>query len=185
MPELVRDHAAQTGIADFNTCSGIGADADATWILDEHEIHLLLFLNPDGRRRAEQGSWFYEMVDLGYNYRLSDLQCALGSSQLKKLGRWVARRREIARRYDAAFAGLPGFEPLAVRPEVRHAYHLYVVRLGAGLAGRREEVFRALRAEGERFATAPTLTPDRPVALAVGRPYGTTLAVGDNVLWGK
>jgi perosamine synthetase len=129
-------------------------------------------ITTDHRQRERQGSWFYEMVDLGYNYRLTDFQCALGLRQLAKLPAWVARRQEIARRYDAAFAGLPGVRPLRVRPEVSHAYHLYVVRVG----GPRAEVFAALRAEGigvnvhyipvhfhpyyrRRFGTGPGLCP--------------------------
>jgi perosamine synthetase len=106
-------------------------------------------ITSDHRQRAEQGSWFYEMVDLGYNYRLTDLQCALGMSQLRKLPGWVARRQEIARRYDAAFTEIPAVKPLGVREDVAHAYHLYVIRLDVKqLQATRAEVFAALRAEG-------------------------------------
>lgn len=106
-------------------------------------------ITTDHRQRERQGSWFYEMVDLGYNYRLTDFQCALGLSQLRKLPDWVKRRQEIARRYDLAFAGFPAVRPLAVRPEVSHAYHLYVVELDlARLRADRAEIFAALRAEG-------------------------------------
>ncbi|TEU12253.1 MAG: UDP-4-amino-4,6-dideoxy-N-acetyl-beta-L-altrosamine transaminase [Anaerolineales bacterium] len=106
-------------------------------------------ITSDHRQRAQQGSWFYEMVDLGYNYRLTDLQCALGMSQLRKLPGWVARRQEIARHYDAAFAEIPAVDPLGVRDDVSHAYHLYVTRLDlAQLRATRAEVFTALRAEG-------------------------------------
>jgi perosamine synthetase len=86
-------------------------------------------ITTDHRQREEQGSWFYEMVDLGYNYRITDFQCALGMSQLKKLPQWIERRREIARRYDEAFQNIPRVKPLTVQNEVLHAYHLYVVRL--------------------------------------------------------
>jgi perosamine synthetase len=134
-------------------------------------------ITSDHRQRDQQGSWFYEMVDLGYNYRLTDFQCALGLSQLRKLPGWVARRREIAQRYDAAFAGMPGVQPLAVRPDVVHAYHLYTVRMDNHEAGvSRDHVFAALRAAGigvnvhyipvhlhpfyrRRFGTAPGLCP--------------------------
>ena len=105
-------------------------------------------ITSDHRQREQQGSWFYEMVDLGYNYRLTDLQCALGMSQLRKLPGWVARRQEIARRYDAAFAEISAVKPLSVREEVSHAYHLYMIRLDlAQLRATRAEVFAALRAE--------------------------------------
>ena len=106
-------------------------------------------ITSDHRQREQQGSWFYEMVDLGYNYRLTDFQCALGMSQLRKLPGWVARRQEIARRYDEAFAEMPAVEPLGVRDDVSHAYHLYMIRLDlAQLRVTRAEVFSALRAEG-------------------------------------
>jgi len=106
-------------------------------------------ITTDFRQRQEQGSWYYEMVDLGFNYRLTDLQCALGITQLAKLPQSVARRQAIARQYDAAFAGLPAVRPLEVRPDVCHAYHLYVVQLDLdALRGDRGAVFQALRAEG-------------------------------------
>jgi len=106
-------------------------------------------ITTDHRQREKQGSWFYEMVDLGYNYRLTDVQCVLGLSQLRKLPAWVARRQEVARRYDDAFADLPGVKPLAVRDEVSHAYHLYVVRLNLDrFRVNRAQVFSALVAEG-------------------------------------
>ena len=84
------------------------------------------------------------MVEPGYNYRLSDIHSALGTSQLRKLPRFLARRRAIAARYDAAFADLPSLAPLAVRPGVNHAYHLYVVRLTGPAAARRDEAFARL-----------------------------------------
>jgi perosamine synthetase len=106
-------------------------------------------ITSDHRQRAEQGSWFYEMVDLGYNYRLTDLQCALGLSQLRKLPGWVARRQAIAHLYDMAFAELTAVTPLSTRPSVSHAYHLYVVRFDlTQLNCDRQALFQALRAEG-------------------------------------
>ena len=134
-------------------------------------------ITTDHRQREQQGSWFYEMVDLGYNYRLTDIQCALGMSQLRKLPSWVARRQEIAQRYDVALVEIPGVEPLAVQENVSHGYHLYVVRLKLErLRADRTMVFCALRAEGigvnvhyvpvhlhpfyrERFGTGPGLCP--------------------------
>jgi len=134
-------------------------------------------ITTDHRQRAERGAWSYEMVDLGYNYRLSDLQCALGLRQLDKLEPWVDRRQTIAADYREALAGIPAIEPLAVRVSVSHAYHLFVIRLiGDQLAPRRDEIFTALRAEGigvnvhyipvhlhpfyrERFGTGPGLCP--------------------------
>src|ERR1700689_2364232 len=106
-------------------------------------------IGSDHRQREKVGSLFYEMSDLGYNYRLSDLQCALGLSQLAKLDRWLARRRAIAAEYDAAFRDLPAILPLSVNAGVEHAYHLYVVQLDLNrLRASRAQVFAALRAEG-------------------------------------
>lgn len=106
-------------------------------------------IDVDHRERARRGAWFYGIAELGFNYRLSDVQCALGLSQLHKLERWVARRQAIAARYDAALADVPGVSPLLVRPEVSHAYHLYVVRLAPGCLGRtRDEVLETLHRAG-------------------------------------
>ncbi len=105
-------------------------------------------ITSDHRQREQTGSWAYEMVELGYNYRITDFQCALGLSQLKKLPERVARRRAIAARYAAAFAAIPEIEPLAVRLDCEPAWHLYVIRLNLEqLRVGRAEVFAALRAE--------------------------------------
>ncbi|MFP3939052.1 MAG: UDP-4-amino-4,6-dideoxy-N-acetyl-beta-L-altrosamine transaminase [Thermoanaerobaculia bacterium] len=133
-------------------------------------------ITTDHRQRAAQGAWHYEMVELGYNYRLTDLQCALGLSQLEKLPRFLARRRELAARYDAAFAEDGRVRPLDGGERSEHAYHLYVVRLAGEAAGRRDEVFAGLRERGiganvhyipvhlhpyyrGRFGTEPVLCP--------------------------
>jgi perosamine synthetase len=106
-------------------------------------------ITADHRQREQQGSWFYEMVELGYNYRITDIQCVLGMSQLRKLPGWLAHRQEIARQYDAAFGPISEVEPLHVRAYATHAYHLYIVRLDlAQLQATRAEVYSALRAEG-------------------------------------
>jgi perosamine synthetase len=95
------------------------------------------------------GPWYYEMQHLGYNYRLTDIQCALGRSQLERLTPWVARRREIALRYDAAFADVPGIRPLRQQPWGRSAYHLYVIRVDAAVVpGGRARLFGLLRERG-------------------------------------
>lgn len=106
-------------------------------------------ITTDFRQREQTGGWFYEMVDLGQNYRLSDLQCALGITQLAKLPGWVARRQQIARRYDEAFAGVDAMTTLTTRPGVEHAYHLFMIQLKLdALRVDRAAVFKALRAEG-------------------------------------
>lgn len=106
-------------------------------------------ITTDHRTRATAGAWFYEMESLGFNYRLTDIQSALGLSQLGKLDRWIERRRDIARRYDAAFCETETVRPLSVRADVHHAYHLYVVRLDLDKLGcSRDDIYRALRAQG-------------------------------------
>lgn len=102
-------------------------------------------ISSDHRQRSAAGAWSYEMEDLGYNYRISDFQCALGISQLGKLSAWLRRRLEIAGRYDAAFHGT-SIEPLKVAPQVSHAYHLYVVKLKG--RHRRAQTFSRLRELG-------------------------------------
>jgi len=102
----------------------------------------------DHRQREEKVTWFYEMVDLGWNYRITDFQCALGMSQLRKLPAWVARRREIARRYDEALGEIPGIRPLQVDDDISPAYHLYVVRIEPKDRRDRHSVFNALRNRG-------------------------------------
>jgi perosamine synthetase len=106
-------------------------------------------ITTDHRLRQTQGSWFYEMDDLGYNYRITDFQCALGMSQFKKLSAWIGRRREIARHYDEAFHNRRQIKPLLVGNEAFHAYHLYVVRLKFENAKlNRDIVFKKLREKG-------------------------------------
>jgi perosamine synthetase len=95
------------------------------------------------------GDWTYSIPELGHNDRLTDLQCALGLNQLEKLPAFVDRRRVIADRYDDAFSDVPGIEPLVVRQNARHSYHLYVVRVDEDKLGRdRDWLFDALQAEG-------------------------------------
>lgn len=106
-------------------------------------------ISVDARAREEKGTWFYEMIDLGYNYRLTDIQCALGISQLRKLASSLKRRRAIAARYTKAFGEVPGVAPLGVAPDVVHAYHLYVVRVDPAVIGMsRDAAFRLLRERG-------------------------------------
>jgi perosamine synthetase len=123
------------------------------------------------------GSLSYDMVELGHNYRLTDMQCALGISQLRHLAEWLNRRREIAARYDEAFRYSPHVAPLATMPAVEPAYHLYVVRMNPNALGStKSAIMAALHAEGigvrvhyppahlhsfyrRRFATGPGLCP--------------------------
>lgn len=93
--------------------------------------------------------WYYEMHDLGYNYRITDMQCALAISQFAKLPRFVERRREIATRYDDALWGLPAIGLPQRGERERSANHLYVTRMDFGKLGvTRGEVMLELREQG-------------------------------------
>lgn len=93
---------------------------------------------------AKEGDWYYEQLELGYNYRMTDIQAALGESQLKKLGRFLERRRKIAARYDEAFAGTKIVRPYQLT-EVCSSWHLYVIKVEAS---ERKRIFDRLRAAG-------------------------------------
>lgn len=130
------------------------------------------------QERALTGSWEYDMVDVGHNYRLSDLHCALGTSQLAKLPAWLRRRAAIASRYDSVLLETGLLTPLVVREGVQHAYHLYVARLVQSDTARcdRQALLAQLRAQGiagnvhykpvhllsyyrNRFGTGPGMCP--------------------------
>jgi dTDP-4-amino-4,6-dideoxygalactose transaminase len=81
------------------------------------------------KRYSSEGSWHYEVVRAGFKCNMTDMQAAIGLHQLKKLEGFHARRREIVRRYNAAFSPLEEFQTPVERPEVEHAWHLYVLRL--------------------------------------------------------
>lgn len=104
--------------------------------------------DPEDMAGEPQGPWYYEQLALGFNYRMTELQAALGVSQMRRLDDYVARRNAIARRYDDLLADLPLLRPW-VDPDAYSAFHLYVVRLQTECIGRsRREVFEFLRARG-------------------------------------
>jgi perosamine synthetase len=105
-------------------------------------------ISSDARQRQSAGQWHYEMVLLGFNYRLPDIVCALGIQQLKKLDANLARRRAIAAHYTSAFGEVPGVISPASRTGANPAWHLYPIRLDLEkLAADRAQIFSALRAE--------------------------------------
>ena len=103
-------------------------------------------IDSDARARQADGQWHYEMTTLGFNYRLTDIACALGLAQLPRLPANLARRRTIAARYEKALATVSSLALPIVAADVTSAWHLYPVRVDASLD--RAEVFDALRAEG-------------------------------------
>ncbi len=101
----------------------------------------------DGFVNESPAGWYYEMQELGLNAKLTDIQSALGLSQLGKLDRFLESRERVAGRYDEALADLPLRLP-TVLPNARHGWHLYGVRLTGQWASRRDEVFTKMRAAG-------------------------------------
>jgi len=86
-------------------------------------------IKEQSRMEENHGDWYYEMLELGYNYRITDIQCALGLMQLQRNDEWVARRRELVSRYDTAFKVLDEIQPQShPDSEGGYSYHLYVVR---------------------------------------------------------
>jgi UDP-4-amino-4,6-dideoxy-N-acetyl-beta-L-altrosamine transaminase len=99
-------------------------------------------------QEPSHGPWYYEQLELGHHYRMTDIQAALGASQLKRLDRMVARRREIARSYDKALGDLPLTLPWQ-HPSTNSSWHLYVIRLQLErIRKTHREVFEGLRAAG-------------------------------------
>lgn len=104
--------------------------------------------DPDWMTGESEGGWYYEQIELGYNYRITDIQAALGLVQLSRIEPFLARRRELAQRYDAALADLPLTLPWQ-HPDGRSAYHLYVIKVNSAACGKtRRQVYDELRAAG-------------------------------------
>jgi UDP-4-amino-4,6-dideoxy-N-acetyl-beta-L-altrosamine transaminase len=120
-------------------------DADAAERVRRFRNHGLA---SDAAARAASGALYSEMIELGFNYRLTDIQCALGASQLAKLDRFLKRREAIAERYLAALQDVRGLSPARVVPDARHAWHIFPVLLDLErLTTDRATIFQALRAE--------------------------------------
>jgi len=100
-------------------------------ICDKHKLYLISDAchSPGSQYKKRKGTWYYEMQDLGYNYRITDFQCALGISQLAKLTYWIEKRNSIANKYSEAFFNINNVTPLKTANNIQHAYHLYVIKL--------------------------------------------------------
>lgn len=120
---------------------------------DEHLYNKLVQLRAHGVVRDQfinrpDGPWYYEMQHLGFNYRMTDMQATLGSSQLRKIDRFIKRRREIAESYNEAFLNNPFFNIPIEKTNLFAAYHLYPIRLKDTYKERKRELIRALNAVG-------------------------------------
>ena len=104
--------------------------------------------DPDQMTHEPDGPWYYQQVELGFNYRMTELQAALGNSQMERLDKFVARRHVLASRYDELLAALPVITPWQ-QPDSYSGFHLYVIRLQLEkLAKTRRQVLESLRAQG-------------------------------------
>ncbi|ACZ84198.1 DegT/DnrJ/EryC1/StrS family aminotransferase [Streptosporangium roseum] len=104
-----------------------------------------LVRDPEEQREPDEGHWHQEVHAFGLNYRLPDVLCALGVSQVRRLGEFKARRARLVARYNEALSGLAGLRLPARRPHVDPAWHLYAVGV---LDGRRREVYERMRQSG-------------------------------------
>lgn len=122
-------------------------DEELAWRMTAFRSHGITH-DPAHMQHEPDGPWYYEQLELGYNYRMTDLQAALGLSQLARLREFVEQRNVLARRYSQTLADLPLQLP-TVQPENKSAFHLYVVRLRSGaLSKTHREVFDYLREQG-------------------------------------
>lgn len=132
-----------------NLTSGEGGAVvakDAAIAQRAHEFHFIgLVREPERFRITSEGPWHQEVHEFGVNYRLTDIACALGLTQLARLERFKRRREEITRRYDDALAGVDGVRRPVQRDDVDIIRHLYPVRI---THGRRREVFDKMRSAG-------------------------------------
>lgn len=154
-----RDRAVGS-IADFTAFSfhpvkhiTTGEGGFVTSLTPEHDARLRSLrahgIASDFRNREAQGTWEYDQVELGFNYRISDISCALGISQVAKQPQWLQRRRAIAQTYNEAIGEMPGVRS-QYEPEDRlSAWHLYPVCIDEGdVEKRRRDAFQILRASG-------------------------------------
>lgn len=134
------------GIYSFHPVKPITTGEGGAVVTDDEELaHKLKAFRSHGIVRGKL--WSQDMLTLGYNYRLSDINASLGVSQLKKLDRFIDRRNEIANIYDEEFAGSLIY-PLKKNPLIRSSYHLYAVLLDRSLWCAKEDIFAKLADQG-------------------------------------
>ena len=125
-------------------------------LTNNHELYEKLLLyrshgitrNPAKMTHVSDGAWYYQQIVLGCNYRMTDIQAALGTSQMKRLDAFVARRRELAARYDALLQELPLVTP-HVMEGANPSWHIYVVRVAFGqIRKTKQQLFEAMKEQG-------------------------------------
>jgi UDP-4-amino-4,6-dideoxy-N-acetyl-beta-L-altrosamine transaminase len=169
---IIEDASHAIGASDGGVATGAGRTADIT-VLSFHPVKIIttaeggaaltdhdylaramermrthgITRDPAQMRGDTEGPWYYQQVELGLNYRMTDLQAALGESQMLRLREFVRVRTALADRYDALLRGLPVM-PAPRRAGALSAWHLYVIQLDAPLETRRRKVFERMRASG-------------------------------------
>lgn len=124
--------------------------------------------DPGRMTHAPEGPWYYQQIGLGYNYRMTELQAALGTSQMQRIDAYVARRHALAERYDALLADLPVATPWQ-HPDTRSALHLYPIRLDLNrISATHRAVFEALREAGIGVNLHYIPVPSHPYYQAMG-----------------
>ncbi len=118
-------------------------------------------------REPEQGGWYYQVNNLGYNYRMTDLQAALGLSQMKRLEHFMARRNEIAAKYREMLEGFPIVLPPAAPAGYRHGYHLFAIQVS-----NRRKVFDSLRSAGVGVQVHYVPVHHHPISKDIGLAKG-------------
>lgn len=120
--------------------------------LRSHGINKLsdpLIETAQSQTNGQLNPWYYEMQDLGFHYRITDIQSALALSQFGKLDQFISRRRELAKRYDEAFCSMKNFRPAQNTGRDRSGHHLYLLRIDfASIAINRAQLIRVLKSEG-------------------------------------
>lgn len=149
------DGTADMSVFSFHPVKAITSGEGGMVTTDSHELaESLRTFRTHGIARGQsekdpmRGGWHYDIDSLGFNYRITDFQCALGEHQLRRLDEFIAARNRVADRYRELLDGVQGLRlPAAARPGDRHAYHLFVVRFEEG-AARRRAVYDHLHACG-------------------------------------
>jgi dTDP-4-amino-4,6-dideoxygalactose transaminase len=166
-----------------NLCTGEGGmiTTHSGELADRMRILSLHGISRDAwNRYSEKGNWYYEVVDCGFKYNMSDIMAALGLVQLNKLERMLVRRQEIAARYNREFAEMPELQLPPAREDSRHCWHLYALRLNLDrLSIDRSQFFDAMRERGigcsVHFIPIP-LHPYYKEHLAMRKPCSRALA---------
>jgi len=136
-------------ILSFHAVKHVTTGEGGMVLTNDHDLYeKLVFFRSHGITRSikymkeTEGPWYYEMHELGYNYRLTDIQCALGTSQLKKLDTYITRRKEIAKMYDDAFSEIEQIDFIKEKEGFDSSRHLYVI-----LVENRKNIFNWLITE--------------------------------------